>query len=170
MEHKFLYVLLFTLPTDKLLPCFAEILERDNLVKTDSTWFHGTMLPPPHGVTSNAPVLQKTMDAYKIWHAHYSNFPRLSKFTLGAKIDSLFTDLIELLYLAVYAGIEQKSAIVVQASTKLDLLKFFMQATWEVRCLDQKKYASLVMPLNEIGKMIGGWQKSLQTKRPPPVR
>jgi hypothetical protein len=123
--------------------------------------------PPPAKITSNLPVLQKVVDVYKIWHAHYSNFPRLSKFSLGAKIDSQFTDLIELIFLAGYAGADQKYTFVVRASTKLDLLKFFMQAAWEVKCLDQRKYAALAVPLNEIGKDIGSWQKFLQTKQPP---
>jgi len=125
------------------------------------------MLPPPDKITSNLPVLQKVVDVYKIWHAHYSHFPRLSKFSLGAKIDSLFTDVIELIFLAGYAGADQKYTFVVRASTKLDLLKFFMQAAWEVKCLDQRKYAALAVPLNDIGKDIGSWQKYLQTKQPP---
>lgn len=128
------------------------------------------MIPPPNGVTSNLPVLQKTIEAYKIWHVHYSNFPRLSKFSLGVKIDSLFTDVIELIFLAGYAGADQKYTFVVRASTKLDLLKFFMQVAWELRCLDHKKYAALSTPLNEIGKDIGSWQKYLQTKQPPSKR
>lgn len=123
--------------------------------------------PPPAKITSNLPVLQKVVDVYKIWHAHYSNFPRLSKFSLGAKIDSLFTDVIELIFLAGYAGADQKYTFVVRASTKLDLLKFFMQVAWEVKCLDQRKYAALAGPLNEIGNDIGSWQKYLQTKQPP---
>lgn len=125
--------------------------------------------PPPDKITSNLPVLQKVIDVYKIWHAHYSNFPRLSKFSLGAKIDSLFTDVIELIFLAGYAGVDQKYTFVIRASTKLDLLKFFMQVAWEVKCLDHRKYAALSVPLNEIGKDIGGWQKYLQTKQPPPT-
>ncbi len=125
------------------------------------------MLPPHGKITSNLPVLQKIVDVYKIWHAHYSSFPRLSKFSLGAKIDALFTDLIELIFLAGYAGADQKYTFVVRAATKLDLLKFFMQTAWEVRCLDHKKYAVLCVPLNDIGKDIGGWQKYLQTKQPP---
>lgn len=113
------------------------------------------------------PVLQKIIEAYKIWHVHYASFPRLSKFSLGTKIDSLFTDLIELIFLAGYAGTDQKYTFVVRAATKLDVLKFFMQAAWEVKCLDQRKYAVLAVPLNDIGKDIGGWQKYLQTKQPP---
>lgn len=108
------------------------------------------------------------MDTYKIWHAHYSNFPRLSKFSLGAKIDSLFTDLIELIFVAGYAGADQKYTLVVRAATKLDLLKFFMQIAWEVRCLDHKKYAALSVFLNEIGKDLGNWQKYCKRNSPYP--
>jgi len=125
--------------------------------------------PPPQKNMSNLPVLRKIVDVYKIWHAHHSNFPRLSKFSLGTKIDSLFTDVIELIFLAGYASADQKYTFVVRASTKLDLLKFFMQAAWEVKCLDQRKYAALAVPLNEIGKDIGSWQKFLQTKQPCPT-
>ena len=112
--------------------------------------------------------MRKTVDVYKIWHAHYSNFPRLSKFSLGTKIDSLFTDVIELIFLAGYAGVDQKGTFVARASTKLDMLKFFVQTAWEMKCLDHKKYAAVTGPLNEIGKDIGSWQKYLQTKHPHP--
>jgi hypothetical protein len=125
------------------------------------------MIPPPQSITSNLPVLQKAVDAYKIWHVHYSGFPRLSRFSLGTKIDALFTDVIEMILLAGYAGADQKYSFVVRASTKLDILKFFVQIAWEVRCLDHNKYAALSVPLNEMGKDIGGWQKYLQTKQPP---
>ena len=48
------------------------------------------------------------------------------------------------------------------ASLKLDLLKFFLQISWEIKSLDNKKYIKLSEKLNEIGKMLGGWIKSLK--------
>ncbi|MEK7134943.1 MAG: four helix bundle protein [Patescibacteria group bacterium] len=44
---------------------------------------------------------------------------------------------------------------------KLDLLKFFLQISWEVKVLDNKKFILLSEKLNEIGKMIGGWLRQL---------
>lgn len=49
-----------------------------------------------------------------------------------------------------------------KANGKLDLLKFFLQISWEIKILDNKKYIVLSEQLNEIGKMIGGWSKGLQ--------
>ncbi len=103
------------------------------------------------------------IEVYKVWHTYFLNFPRLSKFSLGAKIDDLFTDLIEQLLLAGYAGSDQKYTFIVRASTKLDLLKFFMQVAWEIKCLNHKQYAALSVSLNEIGKMIGGWKNYTKT-------
>ncbi len=63
--------------------------------------------------------------------------------------------------LAGYAPKSQKAAIVQRASTKLDALKFFLQIAWEVKALDNKKYLRLSEPLDEVGKMLGGWRKQL---------
>ncbi|MBI2797682.1 four helix bundle protein [Candidatus Saccharibacteria bacterium] len=108
------------------------------------------------------PILQKCTDAYKLWHSFLGDLPRLSRFTLGVKIDSLFTDTIELILLAGYASKPQKAALVAQASTKLDALKFFVQVAWELKVLDNKKYLRVSEPLTEVGKMLGGWRKQLQ--------
>ena len=105
------------------------------------------MLPPPDKITSNLPVLQKAIEAYKIWHAHHNNFPRLSKFSLGEKIDSLFTDLIEMLLLAGYAAPDQKYSFIVRAATKLDLIKFFMQVAWEIKCLNVERAVCASIPM-----------------------
>lgn len=124
------------------------------------------MLPPPQRLVSNLPVLESALSAYKLWHAYHGQFPRLSRFSLGGRIDTLFTDLIELLLAAGYISREHKAHTVAEASRKLDTLKFFIQVAWEVRCLDHAKFAALAKPLGEVGKMLGGWQESLKKKQP----
>jgi hypothetical protein len=107
-------------------------------------------------------VLQKCTEAYKLWHSFLVDMPRLSRFTLGTKIDGLFTDIIELILLAGYDSTPQKTTLVARASTKLDALKFFLQVAWEIKTLDNNKYLRISEPLNEVGKMLGGWRKQLQ--------
>ncbi len=106
------------------------------------------------------------LGVYSLWHLYHEKFPRLSKHTLGEKIDGLFTDIIELILAAGFASMEQKLPIVNRAIGKLDLLKAFIQIAWEVKCLDHKQFAALASPLNGIGKDIGGWRKDLQKKAP----
>ena len=49
-----------------------------------------------------------------------------------------------------------------QASVKLDALKFFLRLARQLDILDQKKYIALQTELQDIGKMLGGWLRSLK--------
>lgn len=61
--------------------------------------------------------------------------------------------------MARYLAKEQKRIVLQKTANKLDLLKFFTQISWEIKSLDNKKYITLSKSLEEIGKMLGGWQK-----------
>jgi hypothetical protein len=88
--------------------------------------------------------------------------PKDSKYTLGAKVDSLFLEVTEETIKASSSNKLEKLISLKRASIKLDLLKFFLQVTWEIKSLDNKKYINLSEKINEIGKMLGGWIKSLK--------
>lgn len=112
------------------------------------------------------PILQKVSDAYKLWHGILPHTTRLSRYTLGVKIDGLFLDTVELIVMASYASREHKQAFVLRANGKLDLLKFFLQLAWELKVIDNKKYVAISSPLVEVGKMLGGWRRQLATEAP----
>ena len=99
---------------------------------------------------------------YKLWHEYLPDFPKDSKYTIGTKIDSLFLEVIEGVIKASISDKLEKLISLKKTSVKLDLLKFFLQLTWEIKALDNKKYIKLSEKLNEIGKMLGGWIKSLK--------
>lgn len=123
-----------------------------------------TRYPPPEQKQSSFPLLDKALEVYKLWQGNLSSFPRLARYSLGGKIDREFTDLLERLLIAAYAPREEKYRLVISASAKLDLVKFFFKVAWEMEYLDHKKYAAISTPLNEMGKMVGGWLKQIQTK------
>ncbi|MDE2018839.1 MAG: four helix bundle protein [Patescibacteria group bacterium] len=101
------------------------------------------------------------MAAYKVWHEFSQVIPKRSRRTLGEKIDRLFIELIELLFVASYFPKEQKLPYLQKAATRLDLLKFFLQILWEFRDLDNGKYIILSEKLFDIGRMLGGWIKQV---------
>ncbi len=107
------------------------------------------------------------MDAYKLWHNALPHIPRLIRYSLGEKINLLFTDVVELILAGSFANKEHKLTVIQKASIKLDTLKFFLQIAWELKALDNKKFSTLSAPLVEVGKMLGGWQKQLQNKQTP---
>lgn len=116
---------------------------------------------------TNLPILQKAADAYKLWYGFLPHAPRLSRYTLGTKIDALFLETVELIVLASYASKDQKYPLIVRASGKLDLVKFFLQLAWELKMMDNKTYLAISSPVIEVGKMLGGWQRQLATKEAP---
>lgn len=103
---------------------------------------------------------------YKLWDELRNNFPKKSRYTLGAKIDVIFLDILELLFTATYLNREQKLPILQRANSKLDLLKFFLQIAWELKVVHTKPYAELSESLGEIGRMLGGWRRGLESKTP----
>ncbi len=103
-------------------------------------------------------------DIYKAWQQAFANIPRLSRYTLGTKIDILFCDVLELILLASYTSRDKKLVIIQQASAKFDSLKFFLKLAWEMKLLDHKQYQLIATPLIGVGKMLGSWMQSLQTK------
>ncbi|MBL7156492.1 MAG: four helix bundle protein [Candidatus Pacebacteria bacterium] len=111
---------------------------------------------------SNLTIVQKLIATYKLWHNFLPHFPKTSRYTLGSKIDSLFIEITESVFLASYSKKQQKLSFILKASTKLDLLKFFFQIAWEIKAIDNKKYITLSERLDEIGKMLGGWNKQIQ--------
>ena len=110
------------------------------------------------------PIIQKLITTYKLWHEFLAGFPKTTRYTLGSKIDLLFSETIEAIFVASYLFKSEKLPYLQRATTKLDLLKFFFQLSWEVKSLDTKKYARISEQLSEIGKMLGGWSKQVSNR------
>jgi len=118
------------------------------------------LIPPPSQF--NLTINQKLVSIYKLWHEFLPHFSKDTRYTLGKKIDSLFLETIEYIIKAGYSDKLEKLIALKRASVKLDFIKFFLQVAWEVKSLDDKKYIKLSEKINEIGKMLGGWIKSLK--------
>ena len=73
-------------------------------------------------------------------------------------------DLLELSYRAYYAEREKKEEKILQCILILDTLKFFVQVAWEGKFLSNKQFEDIIHKLEEIGKMLGGWKKSLSNQ------
>jgi hypothetical protein len=92
-----------------------------------------------------------------LWHNFLPHLPRLSRYTMGVKIDNLFIELLEISFTAKYAKREDKLAFLEELSRKLDNIKFFITLLWEAKGLDAAKYGQLSQKLTTIGKMLGKW-------------
>lgn len=71
--------------------------------------------------------------------------------------------MLELSFACVYLPPEPKIILLGKSIAKLDTLKFFTQLAWESKLIPSEKYIDLSTKLEEIGKMLGGWRKGLQS-------
>lgn len=112
-------------------------------------------------------VLLKAKEAYRIWHGYLININKIDRHTLGEKIDKKFLETLEILFKAIFTHDRfEKLSLVSQVIAKNDLLKFFLQLSWEEKILNHSTYGKLIILLEETGRMLGGWKKSLQEKTP----
>jgi len=109
----------------------------------------------------------RAKSAYRLWHNAIVNLKRIDRYTIGTKIDDIFLALLELIFRGCFAHDKfEKLSLVSQAIAKADLLKFFLQVAWEHEVIDHKQYGALILLLDEVGRMLGGWKKSLNEKTP----
>jgi hypothetical protein len=155
-----------TLATQKAFPRNEQIFHRyDILIFMDKHEYSEKYKNTP---PAQAPlVLVKTKEAYQLWHDHMLNLKRFDRLTLGAKIDDIFVSILELIFRACFAYDKfEKLSLVSESIGKNDLLKFFLQIGWEHKMLNHGQYGKFILQLDEIGRMLGGWKKSLVEKTP----
>ncbi len=92
------------------------------------------------------------------------HIPKGARYSLGAKIDASLVETIEAIFIAGFLAKDKKLPYVEKAATKLDLAKFFLQIIWEIKALDNKKYALISEQLNAVGRMLGGWLRQITSR------
>jgi len=100
-------------------------------------------------------------ELYKLFYGYLALFPKKDKYALGGKCEIYIIATLELLLAAGSAPKEEKRVIIQQANVKFDALKIFLRLCQELKLLDNKKYLILQAYIQEIGRMLGGWQRSL---------
>lgn len=111
-------------------------------------------------------ALVKLKDAYKSWLALYRSFPKVERFGLGQKIESSFLNALELVFLSSYLPPREKLPLLTKAITRVDVVKFFLQIAWEHKLLTTPQYSTLLVSIEEVGKMLYSWKKGLESKTP----
>lgn len=105
------------------------------------------------------PLVHKICEFYKLFHKYLILFPKQERYTLGQKIENTVLEILELILSAGFAGIYKKE-ILRKANNKIDLLKYLVRIAHETDSIKIKNYLALEEIILNIGKMIGGWQRS----------
>lgn len=90
------------------------------------------------------------------------HIPKSSRYSIGLRIENKFLDLLEISYTAYFIQKADKAEKISECIFTLDIIKFFISVAWEGKLLSNKQYEEIALKLDEIGKMLGGWRKSLR--------
>ena len=111
---------------------------------------------------SKGTILQKVYALLKDTVPVLNKFPRSQKFTLADRIQNQLSDLLELYIEAYYYTAPDKKPLLIKANISLEKLRHYFRLCYDLGLYGSNKYEEFALKLNEIGKMTGGWIKSLE--------
>ena len=105
--------------------------------------------------------MTRTYDYLKTVTLSVKNFPRDQKFLLGNRLQNQVSDLLELVIIAYYSPRSHKTEQLSEINLQLEKIRYFSRLAFEIRCINSKKYREWIEINREIGRITGGWLKSL---------
>ena len=116
------------------------------------------------------PIFAKAYDLYKLLCGYRNGIPKQDRHTLWQRIEELSLTIIESLLLAGQRSKPTKVDPLERASVGLNLLRVLLRLARDTKAIDLKKYTQAQQSIDEIGRMLGGWIKSVSTQNstPPP--
>jgi len=110
---------------------------------------------------NDIPVLNKSYELYKLFHEYRKVVPKQDRFTIYERSENVILGTIELLLEASYGNKERKVILLEKSSVKLNVLRFLIRLMKETKTFDLKKYTNIETLIDEIGRMTGGWIRSM---------
>ncbi len=86
-------------------------------------------------------------------------FPRSRRFTMGDRIEQGLLTVLELLIDATYQ--KNKQEVLRKANSKLTVVRHVWRLAFELQVISNKQYAYGAELLVNLGRQIGGWEKSV---------
>ncbi len=100
----------------------------------------------------------KIINAYVYWNNIIRHIPKIHRYSLGLKIDCLFSDIVELVSMAQFSTQEERTGILIKAIAKNDCLKTMLYVLFELKGIEEKHFVELAQKIEEIGKILYGWK------------
>jgi hypothetical protein len=109
-----------------------------------------------------AVVVEKTYD-FLLWLLpKVEKFPRSFRFTVGDRMVAVGLDLLLALVEASFSV--EKGALLDAANRRANGLRYLLRLSKDLKLLTLDSYGFAAQRLEEVGRMIGGWQKSQRRK------
>ncbi|NGX59058.1 MAG: hypothetical protein KR126chlam3_00202 [Chlamydiae bacterium] len=107
------------------------------------------------------PIFHRIYDLYKLLHSYQTQIPKSERYTLWQKCENTTLALLEALIETSHQKGEDRAQTLYIISNKLDLLKVLIRLAKDTRTIDKPQYLEIQTVIQEVGRMIGGWIKSV---------
>ena len=112
--------------------------------------------------SSKETIIQKVYDLLKHSIPVLNKFPRSQKFTLADRIQNSLSELLEEIIRAYYSPVSTKKEMLQQVNIRLEILRHYFRLCYDLGLYSSLKYKGFAERLDEIGRMTGGWLRSLK--------
>jgi len=106
-------------------------------------------------------IIQKAYDLLKFGIVLVGQFPQKHKFTLGDRMQGHLSDVLEILVEAYYAPPAKKRPMLERVNILLELNRHYCRLGYDLGLYNSLKYEDMAKRLNEVGRMNGGWLKTV---------
>jgi hypothetical protein len=108
-----------------------------------------------------SPIFSRTYDMLLWLIPQTLKFPRAHRFGLGERVTHLALDFQEVLIAAGLRRGTKCASLLDQADTRLAQLRQSLRLCKDLRLLSLGQYEHIAAQLVEIGRLLGGWKKSI---------
>ena len=106
-----------------------------------------------------SPIFIKSYELIVWVMQHTHMFPRAQRFLMAQRMEEACLEMYQQLNRAAKVKNQQRAAIG-EADVALANLKFYNRLCKDLKLLSFKQYEYLAAGLDEVGRLLGGWQKS----------
>lgn len=89
-------------------------------------------------------------------------YPRNQKFILADRIENALLNILDKFLEAYFSDKSDKGKLLEYINVELEKLRYLIRLSYDLKCINIDKYEKITFRINEVGKMSGGWRKSLK--------
>lgn len=112
---------------------------------------------------SSLPIINKTYEVYKSIIELNTKLDKRWRHSIGISTENSILDCMECLIMAKNAPKTLKAGYLIKAGSKLEVSTLKLRLLLELALINETKIFQLQANLDEIGRMLGGWLKAVQS-------
>jgi len=106
-------------------------------------------------------IFQKTYDFFLWFFPYINRIPKFHRLILGRRLEKVSLSLLVLVIRANKTSGNERIILQQKISDELDILRILIRLTKDLKFISVKQYALAAEKINEIGRMLTGWMKSV---------